>query len=324
LFDTALRSVSWTFAKNPLRRYDNPPVEGQHAAPIERPLSIPNVLLDALDLTCNLRGIGWSWSYKPFPSMSTRSTSIPVIIAKLLFKTVVFDASLYLVQHFRPSVDVPPGDTLFDPTLCMVPRCAWAALYAVFGGVVVTVTVDVAYHIATLAGRILLQQSAWQWPPLFDRPWTSTSITDCWGLRWHQLFRHVFVVFGSQPGQALLGRPGALMGAFAVSGVLHDVGMWGLGQGTEFSTVGGFFLLMGVGAALERGFKQVTGRRVGGLWGWAWTMVWTISWGTLMLDAWARRGMIAADFFPYGLRPGKSLVDALILLSRRDSDIHLS
>jgi len=107
------------------------------------------------------------------------------------------------------------------------------------------------------------------------------------------------------------------MGAFAVSGVLHDLGMWGLGRGTEFSTVGGFFLFMGVGAALERGFKQVTGRRVGGIWGWAWTMVWTIGWGTLMLDAWARRGMIAADFFPDGLRPGKSLVDALILLSRR-------
>jgi hypothetical protein len=323
LFDTALRSIDWTFAKKPLRRY-NSPVEGQHAAPTERPLSIPNVLLDALDLICNLRGIGWSWSYKPFPSMSTRSTSIPVIIAKLLFKLVVFDASQYVLQYFRPTIDVPAGDTLFDPALSMVPRCAWATFYTLLGGVVVFVTVDVVYHMATLVGRILLRQSAWQWPPLFDRPWTSTSITDCWGFRWHQLFRHVFVVFGSQPGQALLGRPGAVVGAFAVSGVLHDLGMWGIGRGTEFSTVGGFFLLMGVGATLEHGFKQVTGRRVGGIWGWAWTMVWTISWGTMMLDAWARRGMIAADFFPDGLRPGKSLVDALILLSRRDSDIHLS
>ena len=118
--------------------------------------------------------------------------------------------------------------------------------------------------------------------------------------------------------QALLGRPGALMGAFAVSGVLHDLPGCGVSDvARRFSTVGGFFLLLGVGAALEDGFKKVTGRRVGGLWGWAWTMMWTISWGTLMLDAWARRGMIAADFFPHGLRPGKSLVDALILLSRR-------
>jgi hypothetical protein len=287
-------------------------------------LSIPNVLLDAFDLICNLRGIGWSWSHKPFPDTSTRSTFIPVILAKLLFKLVLFDASHYIVQYLRPTVNDPAGDTLFDPTLSMVPRFACAAFYTLCGGMVVFMTVEVYYHISTLVGRILLRQAIWQWPPLFDRPWTSTSITDCWGFRWHQLFRHVFVVFGSRPGRALLGRPGAVVGAFAVSGVMHDLGMWGLGQGTEFSTVGGFFLLMGVGAALEHGFKQVTGRRVGGFWGWAWTMVWTVSWGTLMIDAWARRGMIAADFYPDRLRPGKWLVDALILLSRRYSDIHLS
>jgi len=168
LFDMALRSVDWTFTRKPLRRY-NPPVEGQHPAPVERPLSIPNVLLDALDLTCNLRGIGWSWSYKPFPSMSTRSTSIPVIIAKLLFKLVVFDASHYLVQYFRPTVGVPPGDTLFDPTLSMVPRCAWATLYTLFGGIVVSLTTDVGYQIALLVGRILLRSSTAHGHPLQSR-----------------------------------------------------------------------------------------------------------------------------------------------------------
>jgi len=42
----------------------------------------------------------------------------------------------------------------------------------------------------------------------------------------------VDIIFGSRPGGALLGRPGALVGAFAVSGVMHDLGMWGLGQRT--------------------------------------------------------------------------------------------
>ena len=324
LSDMTLRSVSWTFARKPLRRYNPPQVEGQQASLIERPLSIPNVLLDALDLICNLRGIGWSWSHKPFPDTSTRSTSIPIILAKLLVKLVVLDAFHYFLQYLRPTIDTPAGDTIFDPTLSMVPRFACAAFYALCGGMVVLLTVDVHYHFSTLVGRILLRQSVWQWPPLFDRPWTSTSITDCWGFRWHQLFRHVFVVFGSQPGRAVLGRPGAVVGGFAVSGVMHDLGMWGVGRGTEFSTVGGFFLLMGVGATLEYGFKQATGRRVGGLWGWVWTMVWIISWGTLMIDAWARRGMLAASSFPDKHRPGKLLVNALISLSRRDSDIHLS
>jgi Membrane bound O-acyl transferase family len=309
--DIALRSVAWSFAEKPLRRY-NPPVEGQHATPIERPLSIPNLLLDAFDLICNKRGIGWSWSHKPFPKTGTRSTSILVILAKLLIKIVALDVSHYLMQHFLPSVEGPTGDTIFDPTLSMVPRCAWAAFSTVCGAVVVYTSVDMSYHIATLIGRILLRQSAWQWPPISNRPWMSTSITELWSFRWHQMFRYVFVTFGSRPGGALLGRAGALMGAFAMSAVLHDLSLWGLGRGTEFRTVGGFFLLMGVGAALEHAFKVVTGRRVGGIWGWAWTMAWTICWGTLMTDAWARRGMIAADSFPHGLRPGKLLVDAII------------
>jgi hypothetical protein len=323
VIDIALRSVAWTFTKRPFRRY-NPPPEGQHAALVERPLSVLNVLLDALDLICNKRGIGWSWSHKPFPKANTRSTSIPVILAKLLIKLVALDASHYLMQHLLPSVDGPAGDTIFDPALSMVPRCAWAAFSTVCGAVAVYTFIDASYHIATLIGRILLRQSAWQWPPISNRPWLSTSITEFWSFRWHQIFRYVLVTFGSRPGAALLGRAGALMGAFAMSAVLHDLSTWGLGQGTEFRTVGGFFLLMGVGVALEHAFKVVTGRRVGGIWGWMWTMVWTTAWGTLVIDAWVRRGTCAtADSVPDGPRPGKLLVDAIISLSRKGSDIYM-
>jgi hypothetical protein len=324
----ALRSVAWTFAKKPLRRYDLLPVEGgQHATPVERPLSIPTILLDSLDLMCNLRGIGWSWSpfSKTSPRRSRQPPTIPTILFKLLLKLLTFDVAHYLVQHTRPTVNVPAGDTLFDPALSTLPRCAWAAFYTLCGGTVIYTTVDALYHIATLVGRVLLRQPAWRWPPLSDRPWTSTSIADFWSFRWHQFFRHLFVEFGALvPGAALFGRPGALVGAFVVSGVMHDVGMWGLGRGTEFGTVGGFFVLMGFGACAEIGFRELTGRKVGGLWGWAWTMAWTLGWGTLMIDAWARRGMIAADFFPYGLRPGKPLVEAVISFSRRESNISLS
>jgi hypothetical protein len=320
MIDIALRSVAWTFAKRPLRRY-NPPPEGHHATLVERPLFILNVPLDALDLMCNKRGIGWSWSDKPFPKANARSTSIPVIIAKLLIKLVVLDVSHYLMQHFLPSVDGSTVDTIFDPTLSMVPRCAWAAFSTVCGTVVVYTAIEIYYHVATLIGRILLRQLAWQWPPISNRPWLSTSITEFWSFRWHQIFRYIFVTFGARPGAALLGRAGTLIGAFAMSAVLHYLGMWGLGRGTEFRTVGGFFLLMGVGAALEHAFKVVTGRRVGGIWGRVWTMLWTTAWGTLVIDAWVRRGMCATDTIPGGPRPGKLLVDAIISLSRKRSDI---
>ena len=127
------------------------------------------------------------------------------------------------------------------------------------------------FYISSLINCILLRQPAWRWPPLFERPWASTSLADFWRFRWHQTYRYMFVVLSSlaRPGGAKLGRPGALLGAFSVSGVFHDLaGIWGLGKGMEFRSVSGFFLLtgMGVGAALEYGFKQATGIVSVGFW----------------------------------------------------------
>jgi hypothetical protein len=310
MIEIALKSLEWALVKEPLRRYE-PPTEGQHAF-VERPLSIMNVLLDAFDLIWNKRGIGWSWSRKPFPGPSTRSTSIASIIARILAKFMLWDLCLYTVHHLRPSVNDPAGDTIFDPALGVLPRWACAALFTVCFGMLVYTSVDMYYHIASLFGRLVLRQPAWRWPLPSNRPWMSTSITDFWRFRWHQFFRHVFVVFGARPGGRLLGLPGALLGAFGLSAVIHDLGMWGLGRGTEFRTVGSFFVLMGVGVALEQAFEGMTGRRVRGLWGWVWTMVWTIGWATLMIDAWARRGMAATDPPPNWLRPGKLLIESIV------------
>ena len=310
MIDVALRSLEWALAKEPLRRYE-PPIEGQRAF-VERPLSVSNVLLDAFDLVCNKRGIGWSWSRKPFPASNTQSTSIASLLPRIFVKFAVYDLCVYTVHHLRPSVNDPAGDTIFDPALGLLPRLAYAAFFTVCAGLVIYTSVDTYYHIASLFGRLVLRQPACQWPPLSDRPWMSTSITDFWRFRWHQLFQHVFVVFGARPCGRLLGLPGALLGAFGTSAVIHDLGMWGLGRGTEFRTVGCFFVLMGVGVALERAFEGMTGRRVGGFCGWVWTMVWTVGWGTLMVDAWARRGMVATDTPPNWLRPGKLLVETII------------
>jgi hypothetical protein len=313
LFGVVLRSLAWTIAKEPLRRY-NPPVEGQHAAPTERLLTIPNVLLDALDLMFNMRGIGWSWSHKPFPKTTTWSKSILTILAELLLKFVAFDTSHYLIQHIRPSVNDPTGDTIFDSTLSAVPRFAWAAFCATCGAMMVYTIVDTFYLVSALIGRILLRQPAWRWPPYFEHPWASTSLADFWSFRWHQTFRYPFVEVGSRPGGAKLGRPGALLGAFALSGALHDFGMWGLGKGMEPRSVTGFFLVMCIGTALEYGFKRATGHRVGGLWGWVWSVVWSVGWGTMIIDSWTRHGLMASDFFPFAPRPGKWLVDTIISL----------
>jgi hypothetical protein len=194
VFDMALRSLEWAFTQN-LLRYEPPAKNVVYPS--------PNILLDTFDLICNQRGIGWSRSNKPFPATSTRPTSIASFIAKLFFKFVLFNISLYLMQHMRPSVNDPSGDTIFNTALGMLPRWALAGFYSLCGGMVVYTNVDMPYHVPTLIGHVVLRQSAWLWPPPSNRPWMSTSIGDFGGSRWHQFFRHVFVVYGARPGGAL-------------------------------------------------------------------------------------------------------------------------
>ncbi|KAH9022942.1 hypothetical protein EDB85DRAFT_2119593 [Lactarius pseudohatsudake] len=318
----ALRSTDWALTRKPLRRYE-PFAEGQHD-PVERPLTIPNVLLDACDLLCNQRGIRWSWGSKSFLRTLPPSPSLAAVVFKLLLKLTVYDMAIYIVRRIRPLLDTPAGDTFFDPHLDPLPRAALAGFLTLCGGLIAYTNIDMMYHIASLVGRGLLRQPAADWPAVSARPWTATSIADFWSFRWHQFLRHTLIKFGARPGGALFGRPGALLGAFGISAVLHYVGMWGVGRGLEFSSAGAFFVLMGVGVVLERIWQRTTGTQVRGFWGWVWTMGWTLFWGTFMLDGWARHGLIGCDFFSLRLRPGKSIVDGIITLTANNQLTNLS
>ncbi|KAG8732641.1 hypothetical protein FRC10_000784 [Ceratobasidium sp. 414] len=116
-----------------------------------------------------------------------------------------------------------------------------------------------------------------EWPPLFDGPLEATSVRDFWSRRWHALFRRTFLAAGGQPGAAAGGylggfvdsafapkagksnisarkfgmRLGGVMGVFLASGLMHDWGVWGTGQGTEFRSITSYFLLQGVAVIAE-------------------------------------------------------------------------
>ena len=315
VFSTALKAIEWTFTKKPLRRYDPP--ERNQDAPIERRLSASTIILDSFELLCNQRGYGWSWSQDPFPRESTPLPSKSLLLVKTLVKLTLFDASQYIIQRFSPATNNPKGGSIFDPNLTPVPRFALAAFCGIWGGIWTYAMVDSLYHVLATIARIVFRQPASMWPRLFHWPWMSTSIHELWSYRWHQLYRHLFIVFGSRPGGSLFGKPGAFMGAFIMSAVLHHIGVWGIGNGTEFLTTGGFFLLMGAGAVAEIAFAKATGSRVRGWMGWLWTMLWFALCGTFMIDGWARRGLFAAEILPSGFRPGKVVVEAIIALTNK-------
>ncbi|KAH8990399.1 hypothetical protein EDB86DRAFT_2939148 [Lactarius hatsudake] len=297
MFCMALRSFEWTFIiKEPIRKYELTTDDRGAPTGSKKPLSVSSVLLDGLDLFFNQRGIGWSWSSQPFPQWTT-APFYPIPFRLLTCPAISSN---------------PSSGSIFDPILSLLPRIVSAAFASICGGFWLYLLIDTMYHMAALVGRVVCRQPASHWPPVSHRPWLSTSLHEFWSSRWHQLFRHLFITFGTRPGATVLGRPGSLIGAFAVSAVMHHVSLWGLGSGTEFKTAGGFFLLMGPGVAIEVTFKKLMDKRVGGFFGWLWTMLWVLVWGIFLIDTWTLHGMLASENFPTGLRPGKPLVDAVI------------
>lgn len=96
---------------------------------------------------------------------------------------------------------------------------------------------------------------------------------------------------------------------------MHDWGLYGLGKGTEFSTVGMFFIMMGVGIVLEGVWEEGFGMgKVRGWKGWVWTMMWTLGWGMRMVDAWARKGLLVINLFPAESRIGHIVVSGVVRL----------
>jgi hypothetical protein len=153
------------------------------------------------------------------------------------------------------------------------------------------------YDLNTINVILLFRQSPSQWPPLFDAPWRATSLSKFWGKGWHQLFRSSFVRIGAKPLSFFIGRAG-ILGAFFLSAILHDWGMWAMGRGSHFGSVAGFFLMMGVGCILEEWFKKMLGKNVQGWWGWLWTMCWIVGWGNWLVDAWAKTGLLGSTIMP--------------------------
>jgi hypothetical protein len=131
--------------------------------------------------------------------------------------SVLFDVSIYLVRHIRSFVNDPAGDTIFDPGLGLLPRWAVATFYALYGGVVVYMNVDMLYHVTTLVRRIVLLASSLAVASAFQLPVDVHIDRGCVQLLLAPVLRDVFVVHAE--------RPGTLLAAFGVTAVMHNLGM---------------------------------------------------------------------------------------------------
>ncbi|KAG6328134.1 hypothetical protein ID866_10955 [Astraeus odoratus] len=123
----------------------------------------------------------------------------------------------------------------------------------------------------------------------------ATSVRDFWSHRWHQLARRTFIFLGGWPLSAVFGRTGYILGSFLVSGIYHHIIILALNGGVEIWCMPVSFGMMGVGVILEHWFSLLTGRKVGGWVGWLWTVGWVLGWGNMMVDGFARAGMLGCS-----------------------------
>lgn len=108
--------------------------------------------------------------------------------------------------------------------------------------------------------------------------WGKSSSMPVWSPSLFFLVRYL----GLQPNSKVV-RLGGILGAFSVSGAVHEFGFWSAGPIDPTFRSFRFFFFQGVGVCLEQGFRTLTGRRVDGLIGKIWTFSWLIFFGKPMV-----------------------------------------
>ncbi|KAI6009034.1 membrane bound O-acyl transferase family-domain-containing protein [Pisolithus marmoratus] len=288
MFCFTIRTLEWTFLKHPLKRHLRPAC------------SSPSIFTDALDLSTNVRGVGWNWSKNVLFPPDTRPTSRLWFTAHVLFSawynSVLCGAFHLATQAFSPETfTVLSGGTIFDPTLSPLIQYLRSTIITVLVAAGIYTVMQMMYDMATLIGVVVFWQDPAQWPPAFNQPWKADSLRDFWGRRWHQMFRRTFGVLGGWPLRITFGRVGYVLGSFLGSGMFHNIVVAMLNQNVEWWCMLFSFGMMAVGIILEDVFIQTTGRTVGGWIGRVWTMAWLLLWGSIIIDGFARAGMFASS-----------------------------
>lgn len=307
MFATTVRALDWTVVKEPLVRRLRPAN------------STPSTIVDALDLVSSFRGHGWEWS---------RGLSIPrdgrpanrIAFAIFAFLSAVAHALISGAFHrvvltLAPlgSGPIPRTSTIFDESLPFLVRYFRASVISTFNTFALYGILQMTYDVLTAFAIPVLGQDPVQWPPAFDAPWRATSLSDFWGRRWHQFFRRVFVFLGGYPLSFVFGRTGIVIGAFLASALWHQIALMTLNSRVEVWWMLVGFGMMGPGILAERAFRQLTGRKVGGIVGWVWTMSWLLLWGNVIVEGFARGGMFGCSSAIDKGSPVRALVERLAI-----------
>ena len=228
-------------------------------------------LYDAIELVHTQRGLNWKFGqgiYIPKPTRPLeRSAFLYATVISLFQNYLILDILDTLLKLF-PGVGTPRGGTMFYPFVPSI-RYTISTIIHLISGTALIAGFRMLYDLITLIAVVFLDSSPLSWPPIMGNPWRAESMHTFWAKEWHQCLRQTFAVFGGYPGMWIAGDYGMVFGTFLASGLYHACAMNPTRRGFDYSTVI-FFALQGPVLMLERLWKRITGRRVGGWMGTLW------------------------------------------------------
>ena len=258
----------------------SPPTE---ARPTPKKL-LPRPLLDALEVSLALRGVNWDFGrhvYVPrAPSAlpSERSAFVKATVWRIVRNQLYVD-TFDTIEKLIPGVTAT-GGTIFFPQLPPLQRYALSTFLHLGHGLLIIAGVALVNDYCSLIGVLLLGQSPSAWPPIHGNLRDTRSLHQFWSRGWHQALRYTFLTFGGFPGRWLAGDVGMAFGTFLASGLFHEVGLLVAGRSMDHR-VTLFFVLQAAGIAIEKLFRRLTGRRVGGVLGTIWAMLFILGIGQM-------------------------------------------
>ncbi|KAG8913645.1 hypothetical protein FRC01_004445 [Tulasnella sp. 417] len=280
-------------------------------------LKIYHGFIDAHELILSHRGMGWDFGAGEglrLPPLQARrpthdrtawlkETILKDVIGNYLIVDAINTWWRTVPQITDPSRtpnayrDLSLGMQLLVPASVMMVVRSYMSMWYSFAGVL-----DVAF----------LEREPAEWPVLYGEPWKSESLHKLWAMEWHQLSRRLFLSTLGYPLRAVAGTPGMMLGAFAASGLYHNLMLIGDGQPGYDLPTNSFFLLQAVGLVIERLFRQITGRKVGGWIGNLWVAAFIVTTIQPMAKAWLERGYLETSPIPADW----SLVERVVNLVR--------
>ncbi|KAG0149909.1 hypothetical protein CROQUDRAFT_88455 [Cronartium quercuum f. sp. fusiforme G11] len=273
---SGLRSVIWGTASDPYYLLADPNPSS----------SVFDRLLFAISLQSSPRGIGWSFGVPAKPVDQTRFAFLLETLRRLAFNLPMLVCSVILIGVIDSSSSAP--------------SLGLRHLIAFFIGIQVWTMLDTAgclVRLFALAFNLDLSKH----PFFLDAPIKASSLADFWSRRWHSLAKHVFVEAGARPAQAIarffagegqFSRASGILGAFLISGLLHEFCLWFATWPDYTFRTTLFFTAQGLGVVLEAVFRRATGLRVDGWLGRVWMLGWLVCWGRLMIDAWMEQNVV--------------------------------